>query len=307
MAGLKRYYYYLTTDERTGDLMREVVNADFTSLTLDPMRLAQPITEAEKKYPARIRVGPDWLAYVSNWMTEWERTGDTKWRDKIVAGVDALLAMPYWIKSGKNLVYGYEPQTGRLHQVSAEVGSYNLATIQGGAQVVFELNEFLGHPGWERMWLQYCRIGGAPADVLRQDKETGSEGADGRYLGEQGAMSQGTPRLAAYAYAKTKNPVFAQVATGSLLRFGGGPVTTTRVEGPLVLNPVDEAARLGTNGAAQSGLSAIEILELCADQLPKEVPPPQPFPSSRGGRGGREGRGGPPGPPTPGGTPPPRN
>ncbi|WP_414664307.1 exo-rhamnogalacturonan lyase family protein [Horticoccus sp. 23ND18S-11] len=287
MAGLKRYYYYLTTDERTGDLMREVVNADATSLHLDPMRLAQPITEAEKKYPARIRVGPDWFAFVSNWMTEWERTGDAKWRDKIVAGVESLQAMPYWIKSGKNLVYGYDPKTGKLYHVSDQVGSYNLATIQGGAQVIFELNEFLGHAGWDRMWLQYCRIGSAPAEVLSRDQTSGDEGADGRYLGEQGASSQGTPRLAAYAYWKTKNAAFARPAVASLLRFGGGPIATTRVAGPLVLNPFDESARISTNGAAQSGLSAIEILELCKDQLPVEVPPPEAIPAGRGGRGGR--------------------
>ena len=290
MAGLKRFYYYLTTDERTGDLMHEVVNNDYTALAFDPMRLAQPITEAEKKHPARIRAGPDWFAFVSNWMTEWERTGDTQWRDKIVAGVESLQAMPYWIKSGRNLVYGYDPKSGKLYQVSEQVGSYNLATIQGGAQVVFELNELLDHPGWEKMWLQYCRLGSAPAEVLLRDKETGSEGGDARYLGEQGIMSQGTPRLAAYVYWKTKNAAYAKPATASLLRFGGGGLTTTRVEGPLVLNPVDEAPRISTNGAAQSGLSAIEILELCADQLPTEVPPPDPFPGGRGGRGGRGGQ-----------------
>ncbi len=288
-AAFKRFYYYLTTDERTGDLMHEVANADYRTLDFDPMRLAQPITEAEKKYPARIRGGPDWLAFVGNWMTEWERTGDTKWRDKIVAGAESLQAMPYWFKSGRNLVYGYDPKTGKLYQVSDQVGSYNLTTIQGGAQVIFELNEFLGHAGWEKIWLQYCRIGGAPADVLTKDKETGIEGADARYLGEQGGNSQGTPRLAAYAYWKTKNVAFAKAATASLLRFGGGPVTTTRIEGPLVLNPVDEAARISTNGAAQSGLAAIEILEMCKDQLPTEVPPPEQFPGGRGGRGGRGG------------------
>jgi hypothetical protein len=293
MAGLKRHYYYLTTDERTGDLMREVVNSDYTALELDPMRIAQPITEAEKKYPARIRVGPDWFAFVSNWMTEWERTGDTKWRDKIIAGVESLQAMPYWIKSGRNLVYGYDPKTGKLFQVSDQVGSYNLATIQGGAQVVFELNEFLDHPGWEKMWLQYCRLGSAPPEVLKRDQESGVEGADARYLGEQGATSQGTPRLAAYVYWKTRNAAFAKPATDSLLRFGGGGIRTTRVEGPLVLNPVDEAPRISTNGAAQSGLSAIEILEFCADQLPAEVPPPEQFTGGRGGgRAGPGGRGG---------------
>jgi hypothetical protein len=52
-----------------------------------------------------------------------------------------------------------------------------------------------------------------------------------------------------------------------------------------VLNPLDESARVGTNGAAQAGLLAIEILELCADQLPTEVPPaPR---RAEGGPGGR--------------------
>jgi hypothetical protein len=67
-------------------------------------------------------------------------------------------------------------------------------------------------------------------------------------------------------------------------------VTTSRVDGPLVLNPIDEQARISTNNAAQSGLSAIEILEMCADQLPHDVPPPQPAPDGRGGRGGRGGK-----------------
>jgi hypothetical protein len=282
-AGLKRYYYYLTTDERTGDLMREVVDADFRMIEFDPMRLAQPLAEAEKKYPARIRGGPDWLAFVSNWMTEWERTGDTKWRDKIVAGVESMAAMPYWFKTGVNLVHGYDPKTGKLYQISNQVGSYNLATIQGGAQVVFELNEFFDHATWQKMWLQYCRLGSAPADVLLKDKETGSEGADARFVGEQGGNSQGTPRLAAYAYWKTKNAAYARAAVGAL---GRGGAVTTRVEGPLVLNPVDEAPRMGTNGAAQTGLMTIEILEMCADQLPTEMPVRSETPGGRGRRGG---------------------
>jgi hypothetical protein len=301
-AGMRRYYYYLTTDERTGDIMREVVNVDFKTVEFDPMRIAQPITEAEKKYPARVRSGPDWLAFVGNWMTEWERTGDTRWRDKITAGVDSMLAMPYWFRSGKNLVYGYDPATGKLYQVSNQLGSYNLTTIQGGAEVVFELNEFYDHPGWQKMWLQYCRLGNAPAEVLLKDKTTGAEGADAGFVGEQGGFSQGSSRLAAYAYWKTGNAAFAKRAIPALVGRGGGPVPTRRVEGPEVLNPIDEAPRVGTNGAAQSGLMAIEILELCADQLPKEMPPVPEFPfGRRGGRGGDRG-----GPPPGGGQPPPR-
>ena len=53
------------------------------------MRLASPLTKPIP-IPARVRGGPDWLAFVGNWMTEWERTGDTKYRDKIIAGMDSI-------------------------------------------------------------------------------------------------------------------------------------------------------------------------------------------------------------------------
>ena len=44
-AAYRRFYYYLTGDERTGDIMHEVANSDFKTVEYDPMRLAQPITE----------------------------------------------------------------------------------------------------------------------------------------------------------------------------------------------------------------------------------------------------------------------
>ena len=132
-APYRRYYYYLTTDERTGDIMREMLQADERIAEVDPMRLAQPITEAEKKYPARLRLGPDWFALAGNWMTEWERTGDTKWRDKIYAGIDSICKMPLGLRTGRNLVMGFDPKTSELYQLSDEAGVYNLATIMGGA------------------------------------------------------------------------------------------------------------------------------------------------------------------------------
>ena len=75
----------------------------------------------------------------------------------------------------------------------------------GGGEVAFELGDLLNDPRWDKLWLQYCRLFSAPADVIIRDNTTGKEGADGAYLGG----SQSAPRLAAYAYLKTKNPVFA--------------------------------------------------------------------------------------------------
>jgi hypothetical protein len=286
-AAHSRFLYYLTTDERTGDTLTLSANVDDIASRLDPMRKAQPKSAEESKYPGRIRVGPDWLAFAGNWMTAWERTNDPKWRDKIMAGVNSMAAMPYWMRTGRNLVMGYDPATGKLYQVNDQPGAYNLPTIQGGAEVAFELTDLLDDPTWTKMWLQYCRLGTAPADVLLRDKETGKEGADASLIGEQGgANSQGTPRLAAYAYYKTKNPAFAQKAMVALAGPRGLMNVTKqrRIEGPETLNPVDEAPGMSTNDAAQSSLMMIQILELCADQIPAQPLPPPPPPQFGGGQ-----------------------
>jgi hypothetical protein len=286
-AAHSRFLYYLTTDERTGDTLTLAANVDEVASRLDPMRKAQPKTPEESKYPGRIRVGPDWLAFAGNWMTAWERTNDPKWRDKIMAGVNSMAAMPYWMRTGRNLVMGYDPATGNLYQVNDQPGSYNLPTIQGGAEVAFELTDLLDDPAWTKMWLQYCRLGTAPADVLLRDKETGQEGADAQFVGESGgANSQGAPRLAAYAYHKTRNPAFAKKAMVAIAGPRGLMNVTKqrRIEGPETLNPVDEAPGISTNDAAQSSLMMIQVLEMCADQIPAEPLPPPPPPQFGGGQ-----------------------
>jgi hypothetical protein len=104
-------------------------------------------------------------------------------------------------------------------------------------------------------------------DVVRKDLVSGVEGADGAFAGPG--------RLAAYAYLQTGNPAFAKVAAVSL--FGGlhgmerGLYESRRVEGPDVLNPIDETI-VSTNTAAQSGLTVIEVLAMCGNALPAQVP-----------------------------------
>lgn len=184
---------------------------------------------------------------------------------------------------------GYDVETGKLTPIRDPVtkqpmpASYNLATIQGGAEVMFELLPLLGRKDFETAWLQYCRIGHAPADVLTKDKTTGTEGADASYV----LTGQSGPRLAAYAYAGTKNPAFAKKAIEELLGQGAGIANPHIVSGADSLNPVNEDAGVSTNEAAQTGLQAIEILELCKDQLPTAAA----VRTARARGGGRAGQG----------------
>ena len=300
-----RPYYYLTTDERTGDIMRAMVHTDEAIAKYDPMRLASPQIPGEPHFAVRMRIGPDWFALAGNWMTEWERTENTKWRDRILAGVDSIMEMPFWLQTGQRngqnpdlpggaigplrggggaQVVGYDPATGKLTAIrdpltkTALPASYNLATIMGGGEVMFELVPLVGRKDFATAWLQYCRIGGAPAEVLTRDKTTGNEGGDGRYI----LSEQSGPRLAAYAYAHTKNPVFARKAIEGVLSRGGGYANPKMLSGPDVLNPAEEALEVSTNEAAQTGLTTIQILELCKDQLPIEAPVRQPRNTRRG-------------------------
>jgi hypothetical protein len=303
-----RPFYYLTTDERTGDIMHEMLKSDESAVRYDPMRLAEPPVPGEPVFPARIRIGPDWFALAGNWMTEWERTGDTKWRDRILAGVDSIVAMPYWLQTGQRnglnpdipggglgplkgggaQLVGLDLATGKLSVIRDPVTkgsvpvSYNLATIQGGGEVMFELVPLLGRQDFATAFLQYCRIGGAPADVLTKDKTTGTEGGDAQYI----LNEQSGPRLAAYAYAHTKRPAFAQKAIASMLQRNGSASNPQQLLPPAVLKPIVEAAGVSTNDAAQSSLTTIEILELCQDQLPTEAPARMGRPPGGGRRGG---------------------
>lgn len=157
-AAFNRFYYYLTTDERTGDLMREQTDADTLLYRLDPMRLAEPRSQYPCQAPARLRIGPDWLAYAGNWMTEWERFGTTKYRDKILTGMQSIAALPDGVFTG-NLAKGYDPATGRItYDGDPSVRSTNhLMTIMGGFEVMNELMPMTGDERFSQTWLDFAR------------------------------------------------------------------------------------------------------------------------------------------------------
>ena len=85
-------------------------------------------------------------------------------------------------------------------------------------------------------------------------------------------------RYTAYAAVHRKNPALAKRAweeflgTGGGARGGGGPGggqrTPRKVAGDSVLKPVD-VMNVGTNGAAQWGISEIQNLALIGDVLDK--------------------------------------
>ncbi|HUJ11386.1 MAG TPA: hypothetical protein VL171_15325 [Verrucomicrobiae bacterium] len=255
-ALLKRFYYYLTTDERVGDLMNEVVDADYALLKVDPLRKI----ETDRTYPTHVRIGPDWFAFCSNWLAEWERTGDTKYRDKILTGMKCIAAMPKKMFSGEN--YGYDPKTGLLYQLHDKVAVPHLAALMGGPELMMELTPLINLPEWNQVWLQYCRYLQAPADEQRA--ALGGTVTNGRGLW--------FARMTAYAAFVDKDPKLAARAWAQFLgrEPGRSHFSSRRIEGPDVPSPVDEVPGISTNDTAQWCLNAIELLQLVGDSLPEQ-------------------------------------
>ena len=268
-AAWKRYYYYLTTDERCGDLMHEALDAEKALVKFEPLRIAQPREKFPYNAPMRLRWGPDWLALAGNWMTEWERTGDTHYRDKIRAGLESLAKLPDNLFTGPNGLC-YDPETGKLwYDGKPNVTNQNhLSTIMGGYEILMEMFDMIDCPAFRKVFTNYCKYYSMPGNDPERTGETAN----------WGDINFRTPRLTAFAAHELKDDKLAARAWDEFL---GGWSKKSRepkgtrnlygsnvIETPEVLNPIHENPNVGTNGTAQWGLNAIMMLELIGNKIP---------------------------------------
>ena len=246
-AAWNRFYYYLTTDERCGDLMTEVKDADHKLYDLDPMRLAQPRSEYPCTAPARLRIGPDWLAYAGNWMTEWERTGNTAYRDKIIAGMKSIAVLPNRLFTGPKAL-GFDPSTGIITtECDPKLETTNhLMTIMGGFEIANEMMRMIDIPEWKDAWLDHAA----------------------RY--KKKAWELRVSRLMAYAAYHLRNTQMAEEAWKDLFtrleHTPAPPFRITTILPPEVPSPLDECTSISTNDAALWSLDAIYMQEV----IPKD-------------------------------------
>lgn len=247
-AVFNRIMYYLTADERLGDLMSDVTDSDQKLYTIDPMRLAQPREEYPCSAPARLRIGPDWMAYAGNWMTEWERTGNTKYRDKIKTGMESICRLTSRLFTGP-LALGYDPAMGVItSECDPNLQTTNhLMTIMGGFEMMNELMELIPDKDWEDAWLEHATHYKQKAREIKRNKFRVS-------------------RLHAYSAWKRADKVSAAEAWNDLLttaEHNKAPKMKVKViEGSDVPAPMHEASPISTNDAALWSLDAIYMQEV---------------------------------------------
>jgi len=259
-AAYRRFHYFLTGDERTGDILDEVINADVELGVVDPTRKLpgrDPVPG-----PARIQVGTDWGSVAANWLTAWERTGDEQYRNRLVNAMQTIGGHPQGFFAG---MFGFDPTT---HTILAPPDQgpqvSHLSAVFGLVEINSELIQLLEVPEYKAAWLSYCRLYNASDD--EQDAALGQH--------FDNPLEAPHSRLTAYAAALDKDDSLAHRAWQEFNatqefaeQWDGKPYAVLRVDGPAVLNPVSEAPWLSTNDASQWGLAAIQNLALISAAL----------------------------------------
>lgn len=271
----RRFYYYLTADERTGDLLTELVDSDQNFLGLDPVRKVRP--DADTYRPDRgalgVGLGTDWGSLAATWLTDWERTGNPRSRDRLLGTMADIGALKYGFLTGEAL---YDLDAGRFDAGREVISVSHLSAVFGLVEICSELISLVPDKDFEEAWMQYCRLFLATPE--EQIAEVGQPLA-GIYL------TQAHSRLAAYAAAKLGSPELAELAWESFAEGGENlnhaeAFTLKKILPPHVLQPVDEAPTVSTNDAAQFGLAVIQNLALVGQHLPAAADTPQEVPAS---------------------------
>ncbi|MDC7685316.1 Tat pathway signal sequence domain protein, partial [Asticcacaulis sp. BYS171W] len=254
----RRIFYYLTADERVGDLMRDLLESDHAIKNVDIGRKL-PKSEAQKaagEGELTSAFGTSWGAYVAAWLTEWERTGDTKWRDRILNGMTSIGKLDRrWMAGGAP----YDLKTGTFGGKGDYIKLSHLNAVFGVVEMSSEMLALVDEPFYRRAWLEYCRWYNAPAQAF--------EAQFGQKPGDRNLL-EGHSRLTAYAAYHERDKALALRAWDEFFREKRDLTKRpTRMSGPSVLRPIDEDPLLSTNGTAQWGLAAIQNMALIGDTL----------------------------------------
>jgi hypothetical protein len=260
-AAYRRIYYYLTADERVGDLMRSLVHSDRALQKVDIGR--KVADRAPESLPPggiaavtkpqglpegviQLSFGTSWGSLVAAWFTEWERTGDRSWRDRIVAGMDSIAALPrQWWAGGAN----FDLASGRFVSGGDQISVSHLNAVFGIVEIMAEVLPLVDAPRYCAAWIDYCAWYNAPAaDWQRRFGE--------RPRGHN--LRQAHSRLTAYAAHALGDRAMALRAWEE---FHGGELASNLAETTASDGTV-EVPGLSTNSAAQWGLAGIQNLAL---------------------------------------------
>ncbi|GAA4427714.1 Tat pathway signal sequence domain protein [Georgenia halophila] len=262
----RRFFYYLSGDERVGDLLSELADAEQRLLALDPTRKVRRDAYTPDPSAVAVGLGTDYSALLATWLTRWERTGDPSARARLEGTMSDIGALPQGFLTGEALL---DLADGRFDRGRDRIAVSHLSAVFGLVEMIAEVTDLLDVPEFEEAWLQYCRLFLATPEEQTAEVGQPLEGI---------SLVQAHSRLAAWAANRTGDRGLARRAWRAFYVDAGDQLNVnalcrqenwglTRIDGAGVLEPVDEAPYLYTNDAAQYGLAAIQNLALVGDVL----------------------------------------
>jgi hypothetical protein len=251
----RRIYFYLTADDRVGDLIADLADSD---RTLDHVEIGRKVPGAKPyagpKGTFEMGFGPSWTAVAGAWVTQWERSGDPQWRNRLVAGMASIGAMKYgWLTGGAP----YDPATHRFLGKGESIGISHLSSVFGATEINAEIIALIDIPTYKQAWVEFCQWYNAPKpDYLAKF---------GPPFGARN-LREAYSRMTAYAARESHNPKLMERAVEEF--FSGDEGLGTWAHDPRVrIGNQIEWPRLSTNAAAQWGLAAIQMLALAGPQI----------------------------------------
>ncbi|KAF1843128.1 uncharacterized protein K460DRAFT_368048 [Cucurbitaria berberidis CBS 394.84] len=269
----KTFYYISGGDERTGDLVHEVLDVDKAFVLVDARRKVRAANVVYKPDPEALYLnfGTDWAGIAQAYLIEWERRGP-RWeeaRDKLIEAIKTYPKLKNGFVTGEAL---YNSLTGAWSPPPTDPsnsGNVTVSHLSGVFGVLETIDQVIEHFGpaaqnttkpFFDAFLEYCYFYGA-SKAEQKDRY-------GKDFGNLN-LKQGHSRYTAYVAHHRSNATLVPRVWSEYLGDGSkdglapnAPWKTERISGSDVLIPVDEAIWVSTNAAALYGVAGIESLAL---------------------------------------------
>ncbi|KAH8719234.1 hypothetical protein GQ44DRAFT_809891 [Phaeosphaeriaceae sp. PMI808] len=284
----KVFYYISGGDERTGDLVHEVLDVDKSFVRVDARRKVRDPSVVYNPDPEALYLnfGTDWAGIAQAYLIEWERRGP-RWqeaRDKLTEALRTYPKLKNGFVTGEAL---YNSLTGAWAPPPTDPSNIGNVTVShlSGVFGVLEtsftdftsrdlVDQLIDHFGTSQQnltqpfldaFLDYCYYYGASKAEQRA--------RFGKDFGNLN-LKQGHSRYTAYVANRRNNATLVPRVWSEYLGDGSkdglapdAPWITVRVGGSDVLIPVDEAKWISTNAAALYGVAGIQNLALVGHQM----------------------------------------
>ena len=266
MAAHHRVMYYLTGDRRLEDIFEELKDNELSFKNRDPLGDFYP--KDEMVYASHARSGPDWSSLCANWMTEWERKDDARYRDKIITGILDIASAPLKLSSGPD--FEFDPDTVHLRYIGEKTtGGCHLQVCMGAPGIWMEMADLLADEPFRRMIADYGRFAFLP----REQQLAESEGiiGDREYAFPFMFAAMGAYAAAYFADGSLARKVWRTLLATMIDREEQRGFQTQIVKNQGNREALREIPWITTNFTAQWCLNVIMTLDFIREELPYDL------------------------------------